>query len=81
MDALEIARQILKTSLQLGDEVNDFTRDTQLLGGLPEFNSLTITTIVMEIETQLDCAVDDNELTAELFQTLGSLSDFIESKM
>ena len=80
MDFLSLARQIVKSSLQLGDESNTFDESTQLLGGLPEFNSLTITNIIAEIEVQLDCEVDDGELTAELFETLGSLANFIASK-
>ena len=80
MDYLPLARQIVKSSLQLGDEANNFDANTQLLGGLPEFNSLTITNIITEIEVQLDCEVDDGELSAEVFETLGSLADFIASK-
>lgn len=81
MNTLEITKQILKATLQLGSEVDSFDRHTLLLGGLPEFNSLTITTIIMEIENQLDCVVEDSELTAEVFESLGSLADFIESKI
>ena len=80
MDCVALARQIVKASLQLGDEANSFDENTQLLGGLPEFNSLTITNIITEIEMQLDCEVEDSELSAEIFETLGTLADFISAK-
>jgi len=57
------------------------TRDTDLLGGFPEFNSLTITNLIIEIEETLDCEIADDELTSELFQTVGTLADFVETKM
>ncbi len=46
MDALDLTRKTIRDCLQLGSQADSFGRDTQLLGGLPEFNSLTITAIV-----------------------------------
>jgi acyl carrier protein len=81
MNSLNIAKGIVKSCLQLGERVNQFDEHTQLMGALPEFNSLTITTMVAEIETELDCTIEDYELSAEIFETLGSLAAFIDSKM
>jgi acyl carrier protein len=38
---------------------------------------LTIAAVVASIEDEFDCEIDDEELTAEIFETMGSLSDFI----
>ena len=81
MQTLELTRGIVRSCLQLGDEANGFDRDTQLLGGFPEFNSLTITAIVAAIEDELDCEIDDAEITGEIFETLGSLADFIDARL
>ncbi len=81
MESLELTRRTVRSCLQLGDEVNSFDRDTQLLGGLPEFNSLTITAIIASLEDELDCEIDDAEITAEIFETMGSLADFVGEKM
>jgi len=77
LDSLELTRKIVRACLQLGDQADSFDRNTQLLGGLPEFNSLTIAAVVASIEDEMDCEIEDEELTAELFETMGSLSDFI----
>ena len=81
MESLELTRNIVRACLQLGTLADTFDRDTQLLGGLPEVNSLTITAIVATVEEELDCEISDSEITAEIFESMGSLADFIGEKM
>lgn len=79
MNALETTRSIVRSCLQL-DEKEELTEETYLIGNFPEFNSLTITTIVAEIEDRLGVDIEDDELSAEIFETVGSLADFVRSK-
>jgi acyl carrier protein len=81
MDALSITVNIVCSCLQLDQEEAQLDAATPLLGGLPDFNSLTIATVVESIEEQLDCTIEDEELTGELFETVGSLAQFVETKM
>ena len=81
MDTFEITKRILISCLQLDGPAADLSPSTPLAGAMPELNSLTITTIITAIEEQLDCEIDDDELTMELFETVGSLQAFIESKL
>ncbi len=81
MDSLEMTKNIVRSCLQLGPRSDAFDRNTRLLGELPEFNSLTITAIVASVEDQLDCEIDDAEITAEIFETVGSLADFLDRKL
>ena len=81
MDSLTLAKILIKSCLQLDEQVNSFDESTELLGALPEVNSLTIMTMVTSIEEQLDVEISDTELSGEIFETLGSLAQFIESKM
>lgn len=80
MDVLGMTRSILQTNLQLAGAA-EFDRDTALLGALPEFNSLTITSILVSIEDETGCEVHDDEISAEIFETVGSLADFIAGKL
>lgn len=50
------------------------------MGRFPEFNFRTVAGIVSAIEEQTACSVDDKEITGEIFETVGTLADFIESK-
>ena len=81
MDALQLAKDILRTALQLGDWANELNHESPLMGSYPEFNSLTVVGIVSAIEEQTGSSVDDKEITGEIFETVGTLADFIESKL
>lgn len=80
MTALDLCRKLIRACLQL-NEAAPLSRETPLLGGFAEFDSLTITTLIAEIEEALDCEIADEELSGELFETIGTLTDFIDSKM
>ena len=80
MDTLALTRSILKTNLQL-DEAAHFDRDVALLGALPEFNSLTITSILATIEDETGCEIHDDEISADIFESVGTLVDFIDTKL
>jgi acyl carrier protein len=78
VEALDLAKKILVTNLQL-DKVQ-LTADTEILGNFPQFNSLTIVGVIGSIEDELDCVIDDEEITTDIFTTVGDLAEFIESR-
>jgi acyl carrier protein len=51
-----------------------------LLGNLAELDSIGVVNVITLIEEQLGCVIEDDEINAEVFETLGSLVDFIQSK-
>lgn len=81
MDSLSIAIDLLRSSLQLGARADQLNADSPLMGAYPEFNSLTVVGIVAGIEEALGCEVSDTEISEEIFQTVGSLADFIQTKL
>jgi acyl carrier protein len=81
MNTLEELKALLKAQLQLGDSVDRFDARTALFGSLPEFDSMAVVTIVTALEEQFDIVIDDEDLTAEVFATLGSLADFVTLKV
>ena len=81
LESLEEVKQILAHALQLGDRVNEFDAATSLLGSLPEFDSMAVVTLVTAMEDTFGFVIDDDEISAEIFETLGSLADFVESKL
>lgn len=78
---LEEVKAILGDVLQLGDRVNDLDADTPLLGGIPEFDSMAVVAVIEAMESHFGFVVDDDEISAEVFETLGSLAEFVESKV
>lgn len=81
MDNFELAREILRSNLQLGAHADQLTRETALMGSMPEFNSLSVVGLITSIEDQLGCAIADDEISGDIFETVGTLADFIDSKL
>ncbi|MCB1705715.1 MAG: acyl carrier protein [Halioglobus sp.] len=77
MEALELAKKVIATNLQL--EQDRLEADTAILGNFPQFNSLTIVGVIGSIEDELDCVIDDEDITTDIFTTVGDLAEFIES--
>jgi acyl carrier protein len=55
--------------------------DTPVLGAFPAMNSLSIVSILASLEDQFGIIVDDTEIDADVFATVGSLTAFVESKL
>ena len=56
-------------------------RQTRLLGSLPEFDSMAVVSVLTAIEDHFGITVDDDEIEGALFETVGSLCQFVESKL
>ncbi len=81
MSATEQVRRILADVLQLGNKATALDADTPLLGNLPELDSMAVVNLVTAIEDQFDIVVEDDEISAETFETFGSLCSFVEEKL
>jgi acyl carrier protein len=80
MDTLVRVKKILRDTLSLGDRAENLTSASPLWGGLPEFDSMAVVTVVTMIEEEMGILIEDDELSAEVFATVGSLVEFIEQK-
>jgi acyl carrier protein len=80
MDTLTGIRNILRDTLQLGDRAERLTAASPLLVGLPEFDSMAVVALITMIEDRYGITVDDDELSADTFATVGSLADFVTRK-
>lgn len=78
---LEETKQILADSLQLGSRASTLDASTPLLGSLPELDSMAVVTLVTALEEHYGFIVDDDEIDAETFETLGSLARFVDQKI
>jgi acyl carrier protein len=81
MDTLPKIKNILRDTLNLGDRAAKLTAESPLLGGLPEFDSMAVVTVVTMLEDQFGITVADDELSAEVFESVGSLCRFLEGKL
>ena len=78
---IEEVRGILGTVLQLGTRASEWEADTELLGSIPELDSMAVVGIITALEDFYGFYVDDDEISAETFSTLGTLTLFVETKV
>lgn len=78
---LDEVRTILAEALGLGPRGQSFTAGTKLLGSVPELDSMAVVQVITALEEHYGFEVDDDEINAETFATLGSLLTFVESKL
>ena len=81
MDIIAGVRSVLRETLSLGDRAYDLHSDSELLGAVPELDSQAVLSVLVGIEEQFGIAIDDDEVDAELFATLGSLVDLVNRKL
>lgn len=81
MSHIDQVRAILDTTLNLGGRGRDFTRATALLGNLPELDSMAVVMVLTGIEERFGIVIEDDEVSAETFETLGTLVDFVDAKL
>lgn len=55
--------------------------DSALIGAIPEFDSMAVVNLITAIEDQFGFAIDDDEIDASVFETVGSLVAFVEGKL
>lgn len=79
MPHLQQVCRILRTTLGLGQR--PLGEDTQLLGAMPELDSMAVASLIVALEQHYGFEVQDDEISARHFATVGSLSRFVASKL
>lgn len=81
MNVLREVLNIVDEVLGLEGRAAVMTRDSRLLGALPEFDSMAVVAIITTLEERFGFAIDDDELDASRFETVGTLTDFVTAKL
>jgi acyl carrier protein len=77
---LEEVKNLLTDVLNLGPAGQSLNADSPLLGALPELDSMAVVGVIAAIEDRFGIAVDDDDISASTFETVGSLADFVAQK-
>ena len=80
MDHLEVIKRILISTLQLGNEAAALNSNTPLLGSISELDSMAVVTVLTEIEEHYGIEVADDEVSADIFESVGALVEFVSAK-
>lgn len=74
-------KAVLVSVLSIEDRAATIDAGTPLLGNLPELDSMAVLELVAALEQRFGVTIDDEDLTAEAFNTLGSLTALVDSKL
>ena len=80
MKYLEEVKTLLIDVLNLGPAGQALNADSPLLGSLPELDSMGVVTLIGALDEHFGIAIDDDDISASTFATLGSLAAFVEER-
>lgn len=77
---MDIHSNVLRTLddvLVLGGRTQHWTRETPLLGAVPELDSMAVVSLLTELADRFGFTIDDDDFDGGVFATVGTLSDFV----
>jgi acyl carrier protein len=70
-------RSLVAEVLGISARLESLTESTALLGSMPELDSMAVAELIAAIEEKFGFELDEADFTADIFDTVGSLSDFV----
>ncbi|ABC23917.1 hypothetical protein F11_15995 [Rhodospirillum rubrum F11] len=72
---------LLRETLQIGERADGLTAESCLLGAIPELDSMAIAALLMGLEDRFKIVIEDGDISAATFETVGTLCRFVEEKV
>jgi acyl carrier protein len=73
--------RILDNALGLKGATAAMNAQSQLLGAIPELDSMAVLSVITALEEQFGFSVDDDEIDGSTFETVGTLTAFVNAKL
>ena len=80
MHSLEEVKQIVTDTLGLGERGAALDAASPLLGAVPELDSMAVINLITALEEHYGFSIADDEISADIFETLGSLAALVRRK-
>jgi acyl carrier protein len=81
MNSIDTVKKILIEILNLGKTGQAMTAQSHLLGAYAELDSMAVINLITRLEEHFGFDVEDDEINGQVFETLGTLSAFVDSKL
>ena len=79
---MDVNREVVKVLHEsLGLRGPPLGASSQLLGAIPELDSMAVVTVITTLEERFGFTVADDEIDGSTFATVGSLVEFVKSKL
>lgn len=77
---IEEVAEVLVETLGLDQPPASLQATTPLFGSLPELDSMAVVALVAGLEERFGIEIDEDEVTGETFETVGSLAALVDAK-
>lgn len=75
---LEGVKLIIVKTLGIEDRAHTLDASTPLFGSMAELDSLAVVKLATSLEEQFGFVIDDSDFTSEVFETVGTLVEFVQ---
>ena len=72
-------KAVVVETLGIEDRADAITPATPLLGSMPELDSMAVLQLILALEDHFGITVEDEDVTAEAFETLERLTALVEA--
>lgn len=72
--------ETIGVALGIEDRAANFDASTELLDSLPELDSMAIVALIVALEDHFEIEGDEDAISGEIFETVGSLATFVEEQ-
>jgi acyl carrier protein len=77
VSTLDEVKALVAETLGIEDRLGSMDASTELLGGMPELDSMAVVELLIVLGNRFGFDVEDVEFTADVFETLGTLAAFV----
>lgn len=75
---LEAVKEVIVKTLGIEDRLAGLDPSTPLFGSMPELDSLAVVELAAALEARFGFEIDDADFTGDVFETVGTLAEFVE---
>lgn len=72
---------VVVESLGIEDRAESLDASSELFGAIPELDSLAVVEILTSLEERFNITIEDDEFDGQIFDTVGSLADFVQDSL
>jgi acyl carrier protein len=77
---LDDVKSVIVGTLGIEARADRIDASTPLFGAMPELDSMAVVELVVALEQRFGVTIGDDEITGDVFETVGALAAFIEAK-
>lgn len=77
-DTLDRVKVVVVKTLGIQDRAETLGASTGLFGNMPELDSMAVVALAVALEREFEFELDDEDFTGDIFETIGTLAEFVE---